>query len=175
MIQDKNMDTLITTKEEEASKVRNSVELMLSHLDLELKTKISKLIEEKTTYTDEIEQFKTTVEDIEQKLNSWTQTELITKFEDMLKTLTDINDRAKLNNGDIFIEPKFHKYLFYVITVYKLSCLMSCICPFSFKKTFLEVSSSIIYSYAFQNDVSFVAVLMLHFMLFKKCFLLVAL
>ncbi|CAG9863911.1 unnamed protein product [Phyllotreta striolata] len=90
---EKNVDSVRSAKEERVREIRNAVDLMVSRLDSQLKSKLLTLMGQKDSLTQETEQLEHLLHETEHQLQTCRKSELIAKSGDLSKKINSIRKK----------------------------------------------------------------------------------
>ncbi|XP_072163401.1 E3 ubiquitin-protein ligase TRIM37-like [Diadema setosum] len=88
---DRNVDSVRSAKDERVREIRNTVELMISRLETQLKSKLLTLMGQKNSLMQETELLESLLHEVEHQVNSCSKSELIAKSADILQTFTQVH------------------------------------------------------------------------------------
>ncbi|XP_041456976.1 E3 ubiquitin-protein ligase TRIM37-like isoform X1 [Lytechinus variegatus] len=88
---DRNVDSVRSAKDDRVREIRNTVELMISRLETQLKSKLLTLMGQKNSLMQETELLESLLHEVEHQVNSCSKSELIAKSADVLQTFTQVH------------------------------------------------------------------------------------
>ena len=88
---ERNIDSVKNAKDERVREIRNAVELMVSRLENQLKTKVITLMNQRNQISQETESIDTIIQEVEQEIRSNSKSELINKQLQVLQRCQQIN------------------------------------------------------------------------------------
>eukprot|EP00057_Strongylocentrotus_purpuratus_P025711 XP_011680185.1 PREDICTED: E3 ubiquitin-protein ligase TRIM37 [Strongylocentrotus purpuratus] len=88
---DRNVDSVRSAKDDRVREIRNTVELMISRLETQLKSKLLTLMGQKNSLMQETELLESLLHEVEHQINSCSKSELIAKSADVLQTFTQVH------------------------------------------------------------------------------------
>lgn len=93
LVQDveKNVESVRAAKDEKVREIRNAVELIVARLDSQLKSKLLTLMGQKNSLTQETEQLESLLQELEQKLQVSSKSELINKSPELLHAIKQVH------------------------------------------------------------------------------------
>lgn len=112
-IQERNVDCVRTAKDERVREIRNAVELMITRLESQLKTKLMTLMDLKNSLTLESEQLEVLLQEIEDQLHSCSRSELIAKSSELSRMMHQVRKKPITNFVTTPVPADFHRYLLY--------------------------------------------------------------
>ena len=97
LVQDveRNIDTVKNGKDERVREIRNAVELMVSRLETQLKTKVIDLMSQRHQLTQESEAIDTAINEAENDMRTNSKSELINKQSQILQRFQQLNNSRK--------------------------------------------------------------------------------
>ncbi|GAB6030286.1 hypothetical protein CHUAL_005961 [Chamberlinius hualienensis] len=87
---EKNVESVRQAKDEKCREIHNAVELISNRLESQLKSKLLTLMGQKNSLTQETEQLETLLQELEQKLQSSSKSDLINSSHDLLQNIKQV-------------------------------------------------------------------------------------
>ncbi|KAK0091622.1 hypothetical protein PV326_002949 [Microctonus aethiopoides] len=107
-IKERNVDCVRTAKDERVREIRNAVELMITRLESQLKTKLMTLMDLKNSLTLESEQLEVLLQEIEDQLHSCSRSELIAKSSELSRMIHQVRKKPITNFVTTPVPADFH-------------------------------------------------------------------
>ncbi|KAG0590375.1 hypothetical protein KC19_1G094600 [Ceratodon purpureus] len=104
---DKNIETVLKSKDESAAELQMAFKRMQSRLEEQLKCKLLALLAQKGSMTQEMELLDTILHELDQQLNSIPKSDLIAQEPNMSRMLQDIRNRTFSDISRTPIPPEF--------------------------------------------------------------------
>ncbi|XP_057669302.1 E3 ubiquitin-protein ligase TRIM37-like isoform X2 [Diorhabda carinulata] len=105
---ERNVDSVRSAKDERVREIRNAVELMISRLDSQLKSKLLTLMGQKDSLTQETEQLEHLLHEIEHQLHTCTKSELISKKGELSRMINTIRKKPMTSFVTAAVPADFH-------------------------------------------------------------------
>ncbi|KAG5891070.1 hypothetical protein JTB14_005707 [Gonioctena quinquepunctata] len=105
---ERNVESVRSAKDERVREIRNAVELMISRLDSQLKTKLLTLMGQKDSLTQETEQLEHLLHEVEHQLHTSTRSELITKCNELSRMINAIRKKPMASFVTAPVPADFH-------------------------------------------------------------------
>ncbi|ENN73973.1 hypothetical protein YQE_09429, partial [Dendroctonus ponderosae] len=107
-VEERNVESVRSAKDERVREIRNAVELMIARLDSQLKTKLLTLMGQKDTLTQETEQLEHLLHEIEHQLHTCTRSELIIKSAELSRMIHNIRKKPMTSFVTAPVPADFH-------------------------------------------------------------------
>ncbi|CAH1802415.1 unnamed protein product [Owenia fusiformis] len=88
---ERNVESVKNAKDERVREIRNAVELMIARLESQLKSKLSTLMGQRNSLTQETELLESVLQEVEHQLRSCSKSELITKSGELLEMFSQVH------------------------------------------------------------------------------------
>ncbi|XP_074029954.1 E3 ubiquitin-protein ligase TRIM37-like isoform X2 [Leptinotarsa decemlineata] len=105
---ERNVESVRSAKDERVREIRNAVELMISRLDSQLKTKLLTLMGQKDSLTQETEQLEHLLHEVEHQLHNSARSELISKSNDLSRMINAIRKKPMASFVTAPVPADFH-------------------------------------------------------------------
>ncbi|KAJ8980049.1 hypothetical protein NQ317_012889 [Molorchus minor] len=105
---ERNVESVRSAKEERVREIRTAVELMISRLDSQLKTKLLTLMGQKDSLTQETEQLEHLLHEVEHQLHANTRSELICKSVEISRMIHSIRKKPMTSFVTAPVPADFH-------------------------------------------------------------------
>lgn len=108
-LQERNVESVRSAKDERVREIRNAVELMIARLDSQLKGKLLLLMGQKNSLTVETEQLEALLQEVEHQLHSSTRSELISKSAELSRMVHQVRKKPMTSFVSAPVLADFHR------------------------------------------------------------------